>query len=60
MWKWILENTYMCVGITLFLFILFVYAYITVDCDIVEAWERIKHKRRNRKHKRIANVRGMR
>lgn len=49
MFNWILENVYVCTALTLILFMLMVYAYLAIDCDIAEAIERRKRQRRHKK-----------
>lgn len=54
MLNWILENWIVCLIITLSLFLLVVHVYLVANCG---GPQRVK---RQRKHKRLRNVRGMR
>lgn len=56
MLNWILENWIVCLIITLSLFLLAVHTYL----DVVAYCNRPQRMKRQRKHKRIRNVRGMR
>lgn len=54
MLNWILENWIICLIITLSLFLLVVNMYLVANCG------RPQRAKRQKKHKRLNNVRGMR
>jgi hypothetical protein len=52
MFQKILENPILAAIVTIFIVAVLIFAYHTKDCDCVEAWERMQHRKKDRQARR--------